>query len=159
MTVLKIFKITNETIDKKFSILKEEFENKGISTESKIGYHGCIRFNNIDNICEEGFISQFNKLSAFGKGTYFSTDHNYCHKNNYSPKMELSLPISIRQVFLCEFLPGNICKGVPQAVPGYMSNSNLRYNTQVNDLVNPTIFSVFNDSQVRILYSIFYITK
>ena len=90
-------------------------------------FHG-TREENITKIAMEGFDPDFNKTSAYGKGTYFARDASY--SNSYMiPNTQ-----GISFMFLCDVLMGKPCMG----------DSNLKidttlYHSTIDNFQRPSI--------------------
>ena len=69
-------------------------------------FHGTQSYN-VLSILNEGLKSNYNKRSAYGKGTYFSPSPTYS-LNNYSDQ------VGYAYVFLCELMKDKVKKGTKQ---------------------------------------------
>lgn len=61
-------------------LLHARFEGYVLSHPNDVqtwAYHGTRKWDNIHSIVEKGFLSELNVTSAYGKGTYFSTQITY----------------------------------------------------------------------------------
>ena len=77
-----IKEIVNKNLRKAFNKKKREIEEKLTTSASKQKvrteqlFHGTTKAS-IESICKTGFLTKFNRASAFGKGTYFARDAQY----------------------------------------------------------------------------------
>ena len=94
--VLEIHEIENEYND--FEVLAK---NKKVIQL----FHG-TKHNNIHSIIEEGLKTSYNKVSAYGKGVYFSD----CVKFSMSGYTDIS-PDERSYVFLCDVIESEVKKG------------------------------------------------
>ena len=97
-------------------------------------FHGTSH-TNIQNIATNGFLKEYNKTSAYGRGTYFSTKASYSY--NYS-NID---PSDVSYMFVCDVLIGNC-----NAVYGAYEIDTSKYDNSVDNLNNPTIYvTPYND--------------
>lgn len=91
-------------------------------------FHG-TKVECINNIASNGFMKMFNKISAYGKGTYFSTKASY--SSHYTDKDNTD----VSYMFVCDVLVGTctIVSG-PNEI-----NTNL-YDNSVNNIISPDIY-------------------
>lgn len=127
--ILYIDRVINDNLDEKFqSCLKSLQEKRG---EQKIFikrlFHG-TRTDNINSIADNGFKVTANIRSAYGIGTYFSTNASYSRDYTDMDKDDISY------MFVCDVLIGNqdIILG-SKKIPENLDNS-------VNDRKTPTIY-------------------
>jgi len=71
--VLYIDKIVNNYLSTRFEDKKKEMEERGENTNEMILYHG-TNSTSVNSIASEGYLSSMNKRSAYGHGTYFSSE-------------------------------------------------------------------------------------
>lgn len=91
------------------------------------GFHG-TREENITVISEGGFDPAYNKVSAYGKGTYFARNAAYSFSYMHPGKEHISY------MFLCDVILGKSHQGMTnQEIPA-------GYDSFVDSLVNPSIY-------------------
>lgn len=124
-------------------IVKARFDAYA-STKTNIQrlFHG-TKESNMRFIVENGFRSEYNTTSAFGKGTYFAKDAIYSKEYAKSSHDEISF------MLVCDVVVGNSCMGSLKKV---LDQS--QYDSMVNNLKNPTIFVVPNDDAAYPTYVI-----
>ena len=153
--------IKNEN-EKKINIAKnivsEKFVNKlnmyntGLMPFTKIAFHGVFQAENINNICQEGFEPMLHNKCLYGTGTYFADNVKYVNQNGYSANLGKNL----YHLFICKICPGSYCDGQNmQKIPNKLFDTK-RFQSFVNDMVRPTIWSIRDKSQIEILYEIHY---
>jgi hypothetical protein len=88
-------------------------------------FHGTIH-SNISNITHNGFKAEYNKTSAYGKGTYFSIYANY--SKDYASVDETG----VSYILLCNVIVG-VCE-----VVGY--NQPIKKDNAVDNISKPTMY-------------------
>jgi hypothetical protein len=128
--VLYIDEIINNSLLSKYHQRKTNIEQlRGHEHVKELMlFHG-TKIDFINNIATNGFMKRFNKVSAYGKGTYFSTKASY--SSHYTDKDVTD----ISYMFVCDVLVGKytIVKG-PQEI-----DINL-YDNSVNNIKTPDIY-------------------
>ncbi len=100
--VLWIDKIENDFLEERFQARYESILMNRGDAEIKQLYHGTSE-DCMNNIIQTGFEAKYNKVGAFGKGTYFSPLATM--SASYSkPKMD-----EISYMFMCDVIIG-VCK-------------------------------------------------
>lgn len=117
----------------------EKYKSNLFNCKEIYGFHGT--WNDIINkIATEGFKKEFNKVSAYGLGTYLASSFGY--SKAYAKLGLADYPM----LFVCKFVYVNICKGTScKKCPD-------GYDVQTNDIKNPSIYSVDNDAAILPLY-------
>lgn len=82
-----------------------------------------------------------------GNGVYFAINAAYSARDTYSPRDYNNY----KRVYRCRVLTGEYCQGaqgmkVPPNKPGAAS-THILYDSVVDNLRNPGIFVIFNDTQ------------
>lgn len=113
--------------------------NRGYVKELRL-FHGTKK-DIFPKIIKNGFKKEFNKVSAFGKGTYFSTTASYSLSYTDVDKEELSY------LFVCNVLVGN-----STCAKNNMEIDIINYDNGVNDLNNPSIYVIPHDDAIYPLY-------
>ena len=117
-----IEEVQNPELQKSYDELKLKIGNE------KLLFHGTSE-EAINSIAAGGFNPEFNKASAYGKGTYFA------EKASYSFSYMKQGRDGVAYMFLCTVLTGRMCRGSNQLV---INTEN--YDSAVDNLDNPTIF-------------------
>jgi len=158
-TILKCFKISSDFLLSQFERKKEEFFQQGISTETKLVFHGCYEYSTVHNILDEGFREQYSQVELYGKGIYFSTDPNYCVVGNYCAKLEHEVySLTVKHIFICAILPGNTIVGKSKMrLPPFKPQTQHRYNSFINKEIQPSIYACSSGEQTLPLYSVYFL--
>jgi hypothetical protein len=117
-----IEEVQNPNLQKSYDELKLKIGNE------KLLFHGTSE-EAINSIAAGGFNPEFNKTSAYGKGTYFA------EKASYSFSYMKQGRDGVAYMFLCTVLTGRMCRGSNQLV---INTEN--YDSAVDNIDNPTIF-------------------
>ncbi|BFZ05099.1 hypothetical protein BsWGS_08137 [Bradybaena similaris] len=139
--VVQVFRIQNRKLWEKY-VLKRKHIEEDIGTaelKEKFLFHG-TKAENIVSICSEGFDIRVPTANGavLGKGIYFSTTARYSEKYVDDSKM----------MYLARVLCGWSQQGQKLLTrPSYHSKVRRMYDSCVNDLDNPTIFTIFDNSQ------------
>lgn len=135
--VISIEKVENTLLKQRFEDRKKEME--AILGEGNVQtvrvFHGSRDFHSVTNILSDGFKSEYSKVAAFGKGTYFAK--NYAYSKNYSGKN-----VEYKVMMICDILVGVKVKGQANA-----TLSPEKGDVWVDHLVNTSIYSIPNDHQ------------
>lgn len=128
--ILYIDEVINEKLAKQYETRKAYLISKrGAENIKEMRlFHG-TKAGVIDTIAENGFQKKYNKVSAFGKGTYFSTTATYSKDYSDRDNKEVSY------MFVCDVLIGNCT-----VVNGPNELNTKSYDNSVNSAVNPTIY-------------------
>jgi len=105
---------------------KQQISTRGNINEVQF-FHG-TKEDIISKIAMEGFDPAFNRVSAYGKGTYFAKNASYS-LNYMKPNKE-----DISFMFLCDVLLGNSCKGSLNLTIDVTT-----HDSAVDNTANPTI--------------------
>jgi hypothetical protein len=124
--ILWINKIKNDILLEKYNNTKGKLiELHGESGVKEMQlYHGSLQ-THIQNICNIGFKAEYNTISAFGKGTYFSADASYSKTYTRPKKDQISYLIM-----------ANVLVGKTGLAAGNKSD----LDNYVNVEKNPTIY-------------------
>ena len=128
--VLYMDEIINDNLLSKYhqrKVVIEELRGKE-NVKELVLFHG-TKVDCINNIATNGFMKSFNRVSAYGKGTYFSTKAAY--SSHYTDKDTTD----ISYMFVCDVLVGN-CTVInePQEI-------NIKfYDNSVNNITSPEIY-------------------
>jgi hypothetical protein len=124
--IIYIKENTNEALIERY----KEYQDQNIGCTEYTLFHG-TRPENIQNIVESGFISDYNKRSALGFGTYFAKLANYSKAYMDVDKTGISY------MFVCKVFVKNTRVG--------RNTTNMDYCT-VDNKEDPQIFAVPDDS-------------
>jgi hypothetical protein len=134
--VLYIEEIINDELYQKYLQKKEKLEElRGPNVIKELQlFHG-TKHKNIINIASNGFNTNYNKTSAYGRGTYFATNAVYSRSYTDNDNTDISY------MLLCDILVGNcIIVSGPQEI-----NTEI-YDNSVDNLHKPSIYvSPYND--------------
>uniref|UniRef100_H3BGQ5 Poly [ADP-ribose] polymerase n=1 Tax=Latimeria chalumnae TaxID=7897 RepID=H3BGQ5_LATCH len=156
--IVEIFEIINVFLWDKYKRqerhMSHKHEKDKLSIEEHL-FHG-TKEAVVDSICKMNFDPRVSGRIAFGAGCYFARDASYSH--NYASETNEGF----RYMFLAKVLLGQKAVGRPEyrhpppLRPG-SSNSDL-YDCCVDNLMDPTIFVVFDSCQCYPYYLIKYRT-
>lgn len=128
--VLYIDEVVNDELYSRYMARKVDLETKrgaGKVKELRL-FHG-TKSNVINNIAENGFMTSYNKTSAYGIGTYFSTSAKYSKDYTNKDKDDVSY------MFVCDVLIGECGR-----VSGYTRINTDHLDNSVNNLEDPSIY-------------------
>lgn len=134
--ILWVDEVVNEELYDKYKKYKEDIVSKERDVKELQVFHGTKQCY-IHSIINNGFNVRENVRSAFGKGTYCGIKANY--SINYS---DTNIN-DISYIFICNIIVGKYCVGKKNTV----INTSL-YDCAVNNLTNPTIFSLPNNNSI-----------
>ncbi|KAK6314688.1 hypothetical protein J4Q44_G00142170 [Coregonus suidteri] len=158
--IVSIHQIQNVLHWDKFQRYKEHMQKRGDTKENEALerhlFHGTVR-DFIEDICHNNFDPRVSGVNGFtyGYGSYFAGDASY--SNTFAA---VSPDAGVRHMFLAKVLVGKVSVGkrTYRRLPPVRSTKedyNL-YDTCVDQLVNPTIFVVFDRCQCYPYYLIKY---
>jgi len=117
-----IEEVQNPNLQKSYDELKMKIGNE------KLLFHGTAE-EAINSIAAGGFNPEYNKTSAYGKGTYFA------EKASYSFSYMKEGRDGVAYMFLCTVLTSRTCPGRGQLVI-----DTEKYDSAVDNIQNPAIF-------------------
>ena len=79
--ILYIDKIINPHLIRAFETRRAEFISRDVDPNEQQLFHG-TKSDAVQSICMNGYKAEFNKVSAYGRGTYFSSAGSY--SKNYA---------------------------------------------------------------------------
>lgn len=128
--VLYIDEVVNKSLEDNYKKKQEELEKlRGSEIIKEIRlFHG-TKYLCIGNIAQNGFRMKFNKVSAYGIGTYFSTSATYSKEYMDTDENGVSY------MFVCDVLIGKVGQ-----VPRDTQIDTKNIDTSVNNIKNPTIY-------------------
>ena len=122
----------------------EELKDKNLQHVERVLFHG-TSFQNVAQIVNSGFNRDFNKRQRYGKGSYFSSMASYSAK--YCARDDEDDPAK-KVMLVCKVIVGEYCIGTRNmdgsSVP-YKADKKTRYESCVDDMVDPTIFVINRD--------------
>ena len=136
--ILWIDKVVHPKFKKRYDSYKESLDTQ--TKEVYPLFHGSTE-NSFNHILKKGFMSCYNRVSVYGVGSYFATDASNSYKNYSNLNSEKS-----KYLFICRICFLEKQQGKNNEI---IDNPN---NVFVNNLLNPTIYSVPNDSAILIEY-------
>ncbi|XP_069820321.1 zinc finger CCCH-type antiviral protein 1-like [Dendropsophus ebraccatus] len=153
--VKKLWRLQNPTLWKVFHSQKEEMVkvSQGQDVKEMRLFHGAVQ-THVHIIHNEGFdwnICGFHGF-GYGQGNYFARDALYA--DNYS----VPAPDGTQSMFIARVLVGDYATGSPQMTsPPLRPNSiTRRYDSCVDNIINPAIFVVFKRHQIYPEYLLEY---
>ncbi|XP_042323210.1 protein mono-ADP-ribosyltransferase PARP12-like [Sceloporus undulatus] len=153
-TVIQIKRIQNRSLWEVYQWQKEQMKkaNEGKTVDERQLFHGTNK-SHVDAICQQNFDWRICGVhgTAYGKGSYFARDASY--SDNYSRSDSI-----IKTMFLARVLVGDFTYGLSSYLrpPPKENQNTLFYNSCVNDLLNPSIFVIFEKHQIYPEYVIEY---
>ncbi|KAM5171919.1 protein mono-ADP-ribosyltransferase PARP12-like [Mantella aurantiaca] len=154
--VLKMWRVQNPTLWRVYQWQKDQMKKKNSgNVDERQLFHGtdCV---NVNTICRGNFdwsVCGSNNI-LYGQGNYFAKDAAYAH--GYSPANRTGT----RTMFVARVLVGDFIKGDPtMRRPPQKYKSAESYNSCVNNVTSPSIFVVFEKSQVYPEYILEYKKK
>ncbi|KAG7320199.1 hypothetical protein KOW79_016052 [Hemibagrus wyckioides] len=145
-TILTIERVQNKELWEDFQTkrarMKKANSHKKYGEGERLLFHGTST-KNIEAICRQNFDMRVSGVNAtvYGQGSYFARDAKY--SNDYADDC------GERSMFVCRVLVGQYTKGLSyyRRPPAKDTAGNL-YDSCVNDVHNPSIYVVFDRSQV-----------
>ncbi|XP_061863091.1 zinc finger CCCH-type antiviral protein 1 isoform X2 [Colius striatus] len=152
--VLKIERIQNPSLWKVFQWQKEQMkrENKGNEVDERLLFHG-TKTSFIEAICLHNFDWRIcgSNGTSYGKGSYFARDASYSHR--YCQPVVKTNVMFVARVLVGDYIRGNTAYVRPPA----KSVDGLRfYDSCVDNVLNPSIFVIFEKYQIYPEYIIEY---
>jgi hypothetical protein len=146
--IMYIQKIVNPPYQKEYNDLKEKMIKNSINPGERILVHGS-RETAIHSISQYGYDPSLSKVHAYGKGTYFTHDATYSSK--YSDISKRISGFELSYLLVNSVLVGRMVNGKPASVIDLRS-----YDTQVDNVAKPYIYSVPRAEQAIPIYIIAY---
>uniref|UniRef100_A0A6P8QTN9 Poly [ADP-ribose] polymerase n=1 Tax=Geotrypetes seraphini TaxID=260995 RepID=A0A6P8QTN9_GEOSA len=146
--IIKVERLSNTLLYKQYRLKKQCMVGAGCQqpVERRL-YHGTSEASSRE-ICHYGFNRSFcgKNATLYGQGAYFAAKSVMSVQDFYSPRS----PEGNKYIFVVKVLTGDFTAGSPDLkVPPLKENSLhlLRYDSVVDNITNPTIFVIFNDTQ------------
>ncbi|XP_040886394.1 protein mono-ADP-ribosyltransferase PARP12 [Toxotes jaculatrix] len=153
--IIRMERIQNKALWEVFQWQKNLMKNKnsGRNATEKRLFHGTDS-NHVDAICLTNFDWRIcgTHGTAFGKGSYFARDANYSH--SYTGDSDVK-SMFVSQVLVGDFTRGSSHYCRPPSKDGGDVNF---YDSCVDDVINPSIFVVFEKHQIYPEYLLQYKT-
>jgi hypothetical protein len=131
--ILWIDEVSNSELEREHESLFDEIQKKrvGVVVTKEELFHGTTE-RAVNAICNEGFKTEYNTVSAYGRGTYFAKNASYSF--SYSKK-SLSYGKEIVYMMLCSVIVGMSQRGTNNGIIDTMN-----VDTNVDNLADPNIF-------------------
>ncbi|XP_067656555.1 protein mono-ADP-ribosyltransferase PARP14-like isoform X2 [Haliotis asinina] len=146
-TIQKVERIQNRSLYQQYTAKTKQLERQnpqGTQNESWL-WHGTST-DAIDSINAHGFNRSYcgKNATAYGQGVYFAVGANYSAQDTYSrPDTK-----GQKYMYLVRVLTGEYTKGAHgMRVPPTKAGSTVLFDSVVNDINNPAMYIVFNDTQ------------
>ncbi|XP_075711781.1 zinc finger CCCH-type antiviral protein 1-like isoform X2 [Rhinoderma darwinii] len=153
--VKTLWRLQNPSLWQVFQWQKEQMKkvNKGQDVKENRLFHGTDK-THVDAICNQNFDWRIcgTHGTVYGQGSYFARDASYSH--NYSTPTSSGK----RLMFVARVLVGDYVTGNPQMKrpPERCSRSAQCYDSCVDNIINPSIFVVFEKHQIYPEYLLEY---
>ncbi|NXE47501.1 PAR12 polymerase, partial [Casuarius casuarius] len=153
-TVHRIRRIQNPSLWKVFQWQKEQMkkENGGKEVDERLLFHG-TKNSFLEAICNHNFDWRIcgTNGTIYGKGIYFARDASYSHE--YCQPAVKPNVMFVARVLVGDFVEGNASYVRP---PPKSANTFQFYDSCVDNVLNPSIFVVFEKYQIYPEYLIEY---
>jgi len=132
---------------------------KNIRGENKVNevelFHGTDR-SSIENIANNGFLTRYSKVNAYGIGTYFARDYSY--SRNYSINKS---KIHGSQLFNSydTFIVAKVILGIPTITHSGKKTDISCFDYSCDNLKNPSIYSIPYDDAAYPEYAITFYSQ
>ncbi|KAJ7329087.1 hypothetical protein JRQ81_015261 [Phrynocephalus forsythii] len=153
-TIVVVKRIQNVALWEVYQWYKEQMKkaNGGKDVDERQLFHGTSK-SHVDAICQQNFDWRICGVhgTAYGKGSYFARDASY--SDNYSKSDS-----TIQTMFWAKVLVGDYTRGSSLYLrpPAKDTQNTSFYNSCVNDLMDPSIFVIFEKHQIYPEYLIEY---
>ncbi|XP_069588203.1 protein mono-ADP-ribosyltransferase PARP10 [Ranitomeya imitator] len=154
--VLQVQKVQNGLLYKQYQLKKASMVHCPKTPIERTLYHGTTE-NGAKEICHHGFNRSFcgKNATQYGHGVYFAVEATISARERYStPSSSGNKYILVAQVLTGEFTVGREDMKTPPIKPGTVGDVPQRYDSLVDNLENPSIFVIFNDTQAYPKYLI-----
>ena len=138
--ILYVDQVSNTILEEQYYFKKIEMERQRGAVKEEMLFHGTSG-KNVDSIANNGFDPSRNTRSAFGKGTYLSTNCGYSKNYTDLDKEEVSY------FFICKALVGRCVQGTPN-----MKIDTNQFDNAVDNVFNPSIYVVPYEEAVLPVY-------
>ncbi|NXL85343.1 PAR14 polymerase, partial [Alectura lathami] len=148
LKIEKIERVQNPYLWKSYQLKKQQMDDKnGSRNNEKLLFHG-TNFNSLTLINNYGFNRSYAGVHAaqFGKGTYFAVNASYSAVDTYSqPDANGKKYMYLARVLVGEYSQGT--KGDITPKQRSASNSVDLFDSSTDNVNNPSMFIIFNDTQ------------
>ena len=160
--IMAIYKVNNPVLVQNWEQRKEYLETiRGREPKQMYLFHGGS-FESCVNIAQRGFLKEYNKVSAYGKGTYFSNQHSmsrgYAIQKNRSTGRNSSIGFrhsddydSNNTTYDCVVI-ANVLIGLTGTTRNNQELDTDRMDCSVDNTSKPTIFCIPYDDAALPLY-------
>ncbi|XP_053380787.1 protein mono-ADP-ribosyltransferase PARP14-like [Mercenaria mercenaria] len=144
-----IERIQNRSLRVQYEVKKKQLEaqNPNAKNENFL-WHGTSN-EAIDSINSHGFNRSYcgKNATVYGQGVYFAVNASYSLQDRYST-LDFT---AVKRVYYCRVLTGDYTEGkrdMKWLPPNKkFSSGSVLYNSAVDDIDDPTLYVVFNDTQ------------
>ncbi|XP_041369514.1 protein mono-ADP-ribosyltransferase PARP15-like [Gigantopelta aegis] len=145
-TIIKIERIQNKTLYQQYVAKKKQISKQSSQPAERKLWHGTSA-DAIVSLYTHGFNRSYCGKNAtyFGDGVYFAVSANYSARDTYSRPD----PQGHKYMYYASVLTGDFAKGQQgmRVPPVKSTNKSQLHDSVVNDVNNPQIFVIFNDTQ------------
>ncbi|XP_062839666.1 zinc finger CCCH-type antiviral protein 1 isoform X2 [Anolis carolinensis] len=149
----RITRIQNPSLWEIFQWQKDQMKKKngGKDIDERLLFHGTS--SSAKAICNDNFDWRIcgTNGTVFGKGSYFARDARYSH--NYCKHDEKIKVMFVAQVLVGDFVVGNANYTRP---PAKSTGTLQYYDSCVDNMIDPSIFVIFEKHQIYPAYMIYY---
>jgi poly [ADP-ribose] polymerase 10/14/15 len=126
-------------------ILDQDLRAKGLvhGANEKETFHG-TRASSVPVILDQGFIREYNTVSAYGRGTYFARDASYSADDRYTPPDPQNG--GLKSMFIVRILVGEPCVGRSGMQKPSPKQDGTLHESMVDNVANPSIFVLSSGS-------------
>lgn len=146
--IIKVEKLMNRLLYNQYKLKKASIlQNATYPQVERTLYHGTSE-GSVKEICVHGFNRSFcgKNATVYGQGVYFAVNSVLSIKDQYSPPN----PAGYKYIFVSKVLTGDFTKGchsMKTAPHKETGDIPLRFDSVTDNIAQPTIFVIFNDTQ------------
>ncbi|XP_062610602.1 protein mono-ADP-ribosyltransferase PARP14-like [Saccostrea cucullata] len=146
--IVKLERIQNKMLYQQYVAKKKLLDTQnppGTQNEREL-WHGTAP-EAVNSINSLGFNRSYcgKNAVAYGEGVYFAVNAGYSAQDTYSRRD----PSGNKRMYLCKVLTGEftVGKGGMRVPPAKGQQSHILYDSVVNNMANPVMYIIFNDTQ------------
>ncbi|MCI4391759.1 hypothetical protein PGIGA_G00138000 [Pangasianodon gigas] len=152
--IIKVEKLMNRLLYSQYRLKKADMEQKVRGDVERTLYHGTSE-SSVKEICIHGFNRSFcgKNATAFGQGVYFAVKSSYSLSDTYSPPNA----DGHKFIFVARVLTGDFTQGKHDMRAAPLregSGMPMRFHSVVDNVKEPSLFVIFNDTQAYPQYLI-----
>ena len=144
--IIRIFKVNNPYLVDRYESIKTSMLVDCNPKEETV-FHGCS-LNSVNNIVKKGFLSEYNKTSAYGKGTYVATSYDISRQYSLA-KSQTSDKQPYQFLLICKALIGRV-----GMMSGPYEIDRSKYDCIADNIRQPRQYTIADDYAVLPLYAI-----